>query len=356
MLFLLAAGCVGHDQLRLKDPSPCHMQCQYNAVAQLDPECHGYHPTCWIPWAATCPGCPPPPSGVYPIMEGPMGPEPVPPPQPVLKTPQQKLPPPETTPAPTEPTPALQPPAAPSEPTPAPTETPPPAEGTVPGEGMPAPGSNPIPPETTPTMPDLPPLVPPGRELPNGSPPKDRDSEPRKKNAMLETALPESNLCQQAAPLGTIAEVSEPAKLEQAPAQPMQQEVASAGAPPSNSPPSMEKLAEGEVAAAPMDSAASVETAPNENSGVVQAVYQAIVPSTPEDETDAASDEAAPPDDTFQTDETAEPEETIAADSAAEHGPISRRLGGILIVVCSLACGGLYLKSLMGQDDELAEA
>ena len=25
---LLASGCVGHDQLRLKDPSPCHMQCE----------------------------------------------------------------------------------------------------------------------------------------------------------------------------------------------------------------------------------------------------------------------------------------------------------------------------------------
>ncbi len=144
-LFLLAGGCVGHDQLRLRDPSPCHVQCEFNCVAQLDPECHGYHPTCWIPWAGDCPGCPPPPSrresddhgrsaGAGADSSAAAAVEAT-----GAKTSRAAKP----NRLPTEPTPAPQGPAAPPETTPAPTETAPPAEGMpAPGESMPPPGTN----------------------------------------------------------------------------------------------------------------------------------------------------------------------------------------------------------------------
>jgi hypothetical protein len=60
-------GCVNHDQLYLANPSPCHITCEADHVALIDPECHGYHPTCWTPWSCNCaPGgiAPQPYSGV----------------------------------------------------------------------------------------------------------------------------------------------------------------------------------------------------------------------------------------------------------------------------------------------------
>lgn len=65
-LVLLAGGCVGHDQVHLMNPSPCRVRCHADFVAPLDPECHGYHPTCWLPWSCNCPPCPPPVEGVAP--------------------------------------------------------------------------------------------------------------------------------------------------------------------------------------------------------------------------------------------------------------------------------------------------
>lgn len=57
---LAAAGCISHDQVYLKNPSPCRVRCHPDYVAPLDPECHGYHATCWAPWSGHCPPCPPP--------------------------------------------------------------------------------------------------------------------------------------------------------------------------------------------------------------------------------------------------------------------------------------------------------
>jgi hypothetical protein len=64
----LMAGCISHDELHLANPSPCHIVCchDYSPIAPLDPCCHGYHPTCWQPWCAECPACPPPAAGVAP--------------------------------------------------------------------------------------------------------------------------------------------------------------------------------------------------------------------------------------------------------------------------------------------------
>ena len=240
ILFLLATGCVGHDQLRLKDPSPCHVQCDYNQVAQLDPECHGYHPTCWSPWAADCQACPPPPSGVYPVMQDVPSPESVASPQPQSKPPQHKLPEPEPKPAPTETKPGPEIPSTPSEPTPAPSETTPkpnetttPGETTPPGQTTPAPGESMPGPESKPedtnqsTTPELPPLVPPGRQIPQGpqqkehKPPEKKGAQPT--SALIEDVLLQSAGCRQAKPLGTITEANEPAKLEPAPTETAQQ-------------------------------------------------------------------------------------------------------------------------------------
>jgi hypothetical protein len=60
---LLLGGCVSHDQVYLANPNPCHISCEYDYVAPIDPICHGYHPTCWKPWCAECAPCPPPCAG-----------------------------------------------------------------------------------------------------------------------------------------------------------------------------------------------------------------------------------------------------------------------------------------------------
>lgn len=65
---LALAGCINHDQLHLPNPSPCHVSCEYDRVACIDPICHGYHPTCWKPWCAECAPCPPPSTGVVPCL------------------------------------------------------------------------------------------------------------------------------------------------------------------------------------------------------------------------------------------------------------------------------------------------
>jgi hypothetical protein len=56
-------GCVNHDQLYIANPSPCHITCEADHVALIEPECHGYHPTYWIPWSCNCApgGIAPPP-------------------------------------------------------------------------------------------------------------------------------------------------------------------------------------------------------------------------------------------------------------------------------------------------------
>jgi hypothetical protein len=64
LLALLAGGCVSHDQVYLKNPSPCRVRCHPDYVAPLNPECHGYHSTCWAPWSCNCNACPPPLEGV----------------------------------------------------------------------------------------------------------------------------------------------------------------------------------------------------------------------------------------------------------------------------------------------------
>ena len=61
---LVNDGCINHDQVYLANPSPCHISCEYDHVKRLDPECNGYHTTCWRPWSALCPNCPPPEAGV----------------------------------------------------------------------------------------------------------------------------------------------------------------------------------------------------------------------------------------------------------------------------------------------------
>jgi hypothetical protein len=60
---LLMAGCVSRDQVRLPNPARFHIDNEFNCIAPLDPECHGYHSTCWQPWCADCPSCPPPSVG-----------------------------------------------------------------------------------------------------------------------------------------------------------------------------------------------------------------------------------------------------------------------------------------------------
>jgi hypothetical protein len=65
---LALAGCISHDQLHLANPSPCHLNCEYDRIACIDPMCHGYHPTCWKPWCADCAPCPPPCVGVAPCL------------------------------------------------------------------------------------------------------------------------------------------------------------------------------------------------------------------------------------------------------------------------------------------------
>jgi hypothetical protein len=65
---LALAGCINHDQLHLANPSPCHVSCEYDRIACIDPMCHGYHPTCWRPWCADCAPCPPPSVGVAPCL------------------------------------------------------------------------------------------------------------------------------------------------------------------------------------------------------------------------------------------------------------------------------------------------
>ncbi len=76
---LALAGCINHDQLHLANPSPCHVSCEYDRIACIDPMCHGYHPTCWKPWCADCVPCPPPSIGVAPCLIpngiAPLGPE-----------------------------------------------------------------------------------------------------------------------------------------------------------------------------------------------------------------------------------------------------------------------------------------
>ncbi len=137
-------------------------------------------------------------------------------------------------------------------------------------------------------MPELPPLVPPGREL-QTEPPKDRkNSEPPKKGAMLETGSPESSVCQQAAPLGTIAEVNEPAKLEPPQAQLVPPTVVAQQAPASNPPLLSGSPAESENTAASNSSPACTAENANEQPGVVQAIYQAIIPSSSAEQTEAA--------------------------------------------------------------------
>lgn len=311
------------------------MQCQFNSVAMLDPECHGYHPTCWIPWSATCPACPPPVSGVYPILNENLSPEMVPPPQPLLSPPNHKSPPPETEPAPSEPIPSPEGPAAPSQPTPAPSETTP-AE-TTPPPGEPTPATQPSAPETQPTVPDLPPLVPPGREIPGGPQPKEKkrtDDKLKPTTALIEDVLLESSGCPQATPLGTITAATEPAKLETPPAQVEPQEISAPHE--SVAPVATDQI---ETPSAPAGDSA-------DQPGVVQAIYQAIVPAESTEKTDAANEEA------LATDEPSESEASASSDSPAAHGPLFNRLGGILIVACSLACGALYLKSLMSANDE----
>jgi len=65
---LTLAGCINHDQLYLPNPSPCHVSCEYDRIACIDPICHGFHPTCWKPWCAECAPCPPPSIGVAPCL------------------------------------------------------------------------------------------------------------------------------------------------------------------------------------------------------------------------------------------------------------------------------------------------
>jgi len=80
MLCLAAAGCISHDQIHLPNPAPCRITCEHDSVAPLDPVCYGYHPTCWRPWYAGCPACPPPTSGVsHNLPEGWPPPEDMPP-------------------------------------------------------------------------------------------------------------------------------------------------------------------------------------------------------------------------------------------------------------------------------------
>ncbi len=212
-LLLFAAimqGCcfVGHDQLKLPDPSPCHLQCDYTQVAPIDPECHGYHPTCWSPWSADCCGCPPPPSGVYPIIEEAPHLEPVPPaeinkslpPPSAPGTPSSEgseLPAPDfgSHPPGIQPPPPAENPASPQEPMqpsqtmPAPQKNPEAPSGSAnpeasQSEGTGKPGESAAPSGSPTTEPELPPLLPPGRKIPGSSapqkPPKriDQDTQP----------------------------------------------------------------------------------------------------------------------------------------------------------------------------------
>lgn len=64
LLALLTGGCISHDQVYLKNPSPCRVRCHPDNVSPLNPECHGYHSTCWLPWSCNCTACPPPLDGV----------------------------------------------------------------------------------------------------------------------------------------------------------------------------------------------------------------------------------------------------------------------------------------------------
>jgi hypothetical protein len=70
-LCLALAGCISHDQVHLPNPAPCRITCEHDWVPPLDPVCYGYHPTCWRPWNAGCPACPPPSSAVtHGVIEG----------------------------------------------------------------------------------------------------------------------------------------------------------------------------------------------------------------------------------------------------------------------------------------------
>ncbi len=99
---VLLGGCLSHDQVYLANPNPCHISCEYDYVAPLDPECHGYHPTCWRPWCENCAPCPPPYFNLIPEM----------PPQESVPTPvplPQQLPSQEMIPTPSQSPPSLPP-------------------------------------------------------------------------------------------------------------------------------------------------------------------------------------------------------------------------------------------------------
>jgi hypothetical protein len=78
---LAAVGCISHDQVHLPNPAPCRITCEPDWVPPLDPVCYGYHATCWRPWNAGCPACPPPRGGVtaHDLLEGWPPPEDLPP-------------------------------------------------------------------------------------------------------------------------------------------------------------------------------------------------------------------------------------------------------------------------------------
>jgi hypothetical protein len=136
LVLCLQAGCFfGKDQLRSQNPSPCHFPCVANQIAQLDRQCHGYHPTCCESWHADCCPCPPPDCGVWPPpppaelenIEAPAAqPRPARPPAAEPKLEPGTLPPPELD-SPTKPPSSPLPESSdtmPVEPRPAPTELP----------------------------------------------------------------------------------------------------------------------------------------------------------------------------------------------------------------------------------------
>src|SRR5262245_6634899 len=65
---LALAGCINHDQLHLRNASPCHVSCEYDCVSCIAPISLGYHSTAWKPWCADCAPCPPPCIGVAPCL------------------------------------------------------------------------------------------------------------------------------------------------------------------------------------------------------------------------------------------------------------------------------------------------
>jgi hypothetical protein len=141
----------------------------------------------------------------------------------------------------------------------------------------------------------------------------DQDLHPT--SAINDAARQEASHCAQASPLGIVTAANEPAKL---------------------------------------DASSSMQGTPQvpnpqgaDQPGVVQAIYRSIVPADASEQSDVTAEE------TPTAEDVADPNAAVFAETAMNYSGLFSKVGGILIVCCSLVCGLLVLKRLLSTSDNL---